>query len=368
MRRVPGSRSESASSSRLLLRSLPLPLLLALRYLKSSRKDAFSTFLSRVATSGMALGVAALILAQALLAGFQSVLKGPLLARTPEVLVRPAAGADLDALEARLEAEPGARSVRRVQQGRGWVLNQGRSAVAVDIVGASGGVPPRFPGATGSAPGLYLGTSLVSSLGLVAGDPVELVAPRPTLTPLGPQPRLRRLPLAGTFESVPSEDRQRVLVPLEVSRSLFGDAELAFEVEAGGLEAALVLAPRLRTALPGAEVLTWRDLNRPLLFALALEKRMVFLSVLLIVLVSGLALVAALSLLAASKRGELGILGAMGVAPAGLSALFLSLGALIAGRGIVAGGLLGTLGAWALDRSHLLSVPGDVFLVSRVPF
>ena len=42
--------------------ALPFPALLALRYLRSTRKDAFVTFLSAVAAGGVALGVAALIL------------------------------------------------------------------------------------------------------------------------------------------------------------------------------------------------------------------------------------------------------------------------------------------------------------------
>ena len=41
---------------------LSLPLYLALRYLRSARRDAFVTFLSATAAGGMALGVAALVL------------------------------------------------------------------------------------------------------------------------------------------------------------------------------------------------------------------------------------------------------------------------------------------------------------------
>ena len=71
----------------LLLRPWPFPVLLALRYLRSTRRDAFASFLSLVAAVGLALGVMALILSLALISGFQEALRGELLGRTPEIEV-----------------------------------------------------------------------------------------------------------------------------------------------------------------------------------------------------------------------------------------------------------------------------------------
>ena len=45
--------------SSLLLRNVSFPWVLALRYLRSTRRDAFATFLSLVAAGGLTLGVAA---------------------------------------------------------------------------------------------------------------------------------------------------------------------------------------------------------------------------------------------------------------------------------------------------------------------
>jgi lipoprotein-releasing system permease protein len=122
-------------------------------------------------------------------------------------------------------------------------------------------------------------------------------------------------------------------------------------------------------ALPaGSVVRTWRDLNRPLLFALRLEKVLMFVAVCLIVLVAALALVADLALIISSKRPEIGILGAMGATPAHLRNAFLLLGALVAGSGMLIGALLGVGTAWVLDRYQLLPVPGRVYFLDYVPF
>ena len=81
------------------MRNLSLPLWIAIRYLKSSRRDAFITFLSLTAAGGIALGIAALILALAALSGFQAALKSEVLSRTPHIEVELPPGVDYIWLE-----------------------------------------------------------------------------------------------------------------------------------------------------------------------------------------------------------------------------------------------------------------------------
>jgi lipoprotein-releasing system permease protein len=129
------------------------------------------------------------------------------------------------------------------------------------------------------------------------------------------------------------------------------------------------VAQRIEPVLPqGSVVRTWRDLNRPLLFALRLEKTMMFVAVSLIVLVAALALVADLALIISSKRSEIGILGTMGATPGALRRAFLILGGMVAGSGMLLGTILGVGGAWVLDHFKLLKVPGRVYFLDYVPF
>jgi lipoprotein-releasing system permease protein len=255
-----------------------------------------------------------------------------------------------------------------VIRGRGWLVAEER-VQPVELVGFEGPLPSTFPGAAGSAEGVYLGESLAARWGLAPGERVTVVSPRPTLTPFGPQPRARSLPLAGTFESAPTEERQRLALPLEAAIGLLGRPALALEVAAGGLQASGEVAHRLARALPpGARVRTWRELNRPLLFALALEKLMAFVAVSLVVGVASLALVADLALLIASKQAEIGMLQALGATPRSIRTAFLCLGALLAALGGTAGTLLGTTAAWVLDTYRLVPVPGQAFFIDYVPF
>lgn len=378
----------------LLTSRLPFPAILALRYLRSARKRASTTFLSAVAVLAIAAGVFALIVFLAALSGFQDVLRSDVLARTPDVEVELPPGTDAAGSTRAAEAARGVEGVTGVQQvvrGRGWMTRGGR-VVPVDLVGFVGELPPSFPDAgrlpgggevPGSTPestpdrGLWLSRSLATSWLLEGGEVVDLVSPRPTLTPMGPQPRVRSLPVLGVYEAGKISQQERAALPLEVAESLFGSGrrrllasvEGVDGVSARGSSGVGSVARELEGVLPeGSRVSTWRELNRPLFFALRLERIFVFLGVSLIVLVAVLALLADLALIIANKRAEVGMLLTMGSTPARLRRAFVLLGGLLALAGTALGTGLGVGTALVADRLRLVRLPGDVFLVEHVPF
>jgi len=344
------------------------PLFLALRFLRSTRRDAFTSFLSAVAAGGIGLGVAALVLALAALAGMQRLLRAEILARTPAVALTLPAGVDATEAAAVLAREPGVTGVQRILPGRGWLLAGGR-ALPLELVGFEGAVPPSFPGAAGGHPGLYLGDADAARLGVQPGDIVVLAAPRPTLSPLGPQPRLLSMRLEGTYRSSRTDERGRAALPLERAEILLGgDRPRRLEVATSDLDSALDLAVRWRERLPTARVETWRDLNRPLFLALALERTVLFLAVSLIVAVAAIALFSDLQLVAATKRRELALLAAMGAGEPALRRAFLLLGSMLGALGAVSGGALGWIAAVALDRTRAVHVRPGLLLFDALPF
>ena len=352
---------------------LPLPLLLALRYLRSSRRDAYVTFLSALATGGITLGVAALILVLGGLSGLQDFLRSDVLARTPHIEIEVDPEVDSAALCVRLGDLEGVVEAQRILRGRGWLLFGG-TAVHVHAVGYEGRLPRSFPLADGSeAPadeGVFVPDALARRWALEVGDLVDVVSPRPTLTPFGPQPRVHRLRLGGIFRTGRTEnDEHRLALPLEVARRLFGEHESRIEIEAASLEEALEVADRVAAAVPaGSRVRTWQELNRALFFALKLEKILMFFAVFLIVPVAAIALITVLALLISSKRGEIGMLQAMGASPEEIRLAFLMLGGFLGTMGMILGATLGVGGAWLLDRYQLISPPGDIYFLDHIPF
>jgi lipoprotein-releasing system permease protein len=349
--------------------ALPFPIGLALRYLRSTRKDAFVSFLSLVAALGIGLGVAALVIALAALTGMQKALRAEIVARTPALVVTPPRGADIAAATAALAAQPEITAVQASIEGRGWIVASGR-AVPVVLTGYEGELPDEFPGAEGRAPGLYVGRATAARLGIGPDSIVTVASPRPSLTPFGPAPRTVTLPLAGMFDSGRSEEVARLALPLDRALVLLGDGRPRRLLAATtNLDAAIDVAGRIAgTMPPGTRVETWQDLNRPLFFALALEKSVMFVAVSLIVVVAALALIADLSLVAANKRRELGLLTAMGASATQLRRAFFWIGAFIGGAGALGGALLGVVAALVLDRARAIRMPSDVYFLDYLPF
>jgi lipoprotein-releasing system permease protein len=355
----------------LLLRPWPFPVLLALRYLKSTRRDAFATFLSIVAVLGITLGVAAMIVVMAALSGLHEHLLGQMLATTPQLEVTLPEGVDGGEVVAAVAAVPGVEGVQRVARGQGWLLLNG-TPHPLRLVGYEGELPATFPGASGRERGLYVPEAMAAQWALQPGQRVSVVSPRPRLTPLGPQPRIRTVAVAGTFESYAVDPVTRAALPLDIAEGLLAGGGRFLEVRAASHTAALRIAPGVVDAVtaecPGCAVRSWREINRSLYFVLRLEKTMLFVAVGLIVVVAALALVVDLALMIASKRGEIGLLGTLGATPGTILRAFLTLGGLLAVAGITVGTALGVTTAWVLDHFQLLSVPGEVLFVSFVPF
>ena len=352
--------------------NLPFSLALALRYLRSTRKDAFVSFLSLVAAAGIGLGVAALVLALAALTGMQQALTGEILARTPALEVQLPARLEaivVASLAERIRGDLEVTSVQQALSGKGWIVISGR-AMPVELTGFAGAVPAQFPGASGEPAGLYLGDREAARLGIAPGTIVTIASPRPTLTPFGPQPRTVNLRVAGLFHSGRTEQQARAALPIDRAELLFGgDRPRRLLVGLTSLDAAERVAARLAAVVPeGARVSTWQELNRPLFFALRLEKSVMFVAVSLIVVVAALALVADLSLIAANKRREIGLLVAMGGSAATLRAAFCWLGAMLGGIGTLGGAAVGSVAALILDRARIIKMPGDVYFLDYLPF
>ncbi len=378
------------------VRRLRAEVAVAWRYLRSVRDDALIHQLSRITVGGLALGVAALILALSVLTGFQEHLLGDVLERSPELQIELPMGDPSEALIARIAAVPGVAGVQPLRQGQGWLRVRG-DVRAIEVVSYRDSIPtwllpdsPLEPAQTLLEPtalgGVHIPLGLAQSLGLGIGDVVELVTPKPSMTPLGAKkPSIRRLPIAGFLSGSRVQEviRDRVAIPLTAGLALVGaggavlDLTLASGTPERAVGAAVEIAIRdfLATAEPGMgqgeatpRQVTWRDRHAALLFVLKLEKAAVFLSVTLIVLVASFALVSSLALILSAKRQELGVLSAVGMSRRRIRRLFLLLGAMFAASGALVGGVVGTVIAWALDRFELIPLPGDVFVVDHVPF
>jgi lipoprotein-releasing system permease protein len=222
-------------------------------------------------------------------------------------------------------------------------------------------------------PNAVIGVELAAHTNLQVGDTATVVSGETTLTPLGLAPRFRRVRITGLFKSGLYEyDAAWVYVSLDAAASFAGaDAPSAsmISIEVADIYAVEQVSAKLREQLDaGYTTVTWQEANRPLFAALALERRMGFFIIALIILVAVLNITTTLVLLVVERRADIAILGAMGARASSIMLIFVIEGAIIGIIGIIIGIALGLTGSFIGDYYKLVHLPADIYSISSIPF
>lgn len=114
-------------------------------------------------------------------------------------------------------------------------------------------------------------------------------------------------------------------------------------------------------------IIGWWQQNGNFFSALALEKRALFIVLMLIVLVASLNIISSLLMTVMNRRQEIALLMSLGVSKDEIKKTFFSLGCLIGGSGIIFGTILGFVGIWLLGSFDIISLPADVYGTTRIP-
>ena len=361
-------------------------LFVARRYLTARRKQAFISVITTISAVGIAIGVAALVIAIALITGFQGDVQDKILGATSHVMVSDLGGqglADYEAMAEKIRALPGVESASPVVYSTVLITGIGESSGAlikgIDFDRERPGAAwlqrleaGAIPAAGGAREGLLLGRELALRIGAQVGDVVDIVTASSTLYPLGLMPKRKRFQVTGIFNTGLYEfDNSTALVAIGVAQKLFGlEGRASYvQVKLKDIFAAPQIGERIKAVLPAAVyITTWMELNKSLFSALKLEKNIMFLTITLIVIVAALNIIATLILMVMEKTRDIGILMAMGATPRMVNRIFFLQGALIGVIGTALGVLLG-LGWCALANTfELIKIPVDIYQISYVPF
>ncbi|MCK4430967.1 MAG: ABC transporter permease, partial [Candidatus Aminicenantes bacterium] len=221
--------------------------------------------------------------------------------------------------------------------------------------------------------GILLGRDIALGIGAGVGDVVSVLsASSSRLSPIGLIPKRKKFLVTGIFRTGLYEfDSNTVLIPLESGQRFFGlDGRVSLiQVRIEEIFKAPKLADQIMEILPPeAYVTTWMEMNKPLFSALKLEKKLLFLTITLIVLVAALNIIATLILIVMDKTRDIGILIAMGATSQNIRKIFFLQGALIGTIGTAAGAILGLFWCWLANTLELIKVPVDIYQIAFVPF
>jgi len=347
----------------------PLSLYIGLRYLRAKRRNSFISFISLTSIIGIALGVTVLITVISVMNGFDEVIRERMFSMAQHVTVSSLSTRmnNWQAVQKRLANQPGVVASAPLVYGQGILVHAGLNHPAV-ITGilpnqqqqvssiADKMVEGRLNALSPGQFGIVLGQQLADSLALSVGDSVTLITPDATVTPAGILPRFKAFKVIGVFKvgSGFDFDSNLAFIHLQDGQRLFklGQAISSIQLKLADLYQAPELARRLSQELPSDLVVSdWTQTYGALSEAISLEKRMIFLMLLLIVWVAAFNLVSTLVMVVTDKQADIAILRTLGATPRKVMAIFMVQGS---ASGII-GTLLGLLGGLLL-ASHVTQV------------
>ena len=358
----------------------------AKRYLTAKRKQAFISVITFISILGITIGVMALVIAIALITGFQGDVQDKILGSTSHILIRD-------------YSEAGMRDYRQlISQVKDVEEVVNASPVVLDgvyIVGAlkSQGAMLRgldfeieketspwlldlsmghLPDPESKRDGILLGRDLSFAIGATVGDRLTVLTSSPRLSPLGPLPKMRKFIVTGIFHTgLYDFDSATALVSVEAAQRAFDleDTINLIQVRIENIHRAPKIAEKIKEFIPPqAYAITWMELNKALFSALKLEKQLMFLTITLIVLVAALNIIATLILMVMEKTRDIGILKAMGSTSRSIRKIFFLQGAMIGVIGTAVGTALGLLWCWLANTFELIKVPQEIYVIAFVPF
>ncbi|MBK6401373.1 MAG: lipoprotein-releasing ABC transporter permease subunit [Rhodocyclaceae bacterium] len=363
-----------------------------LRYTRAKRRNHFISFISLISMLGVGLGVAALIVVLSVMNGFQKELRTRILGVASHIQVSGVTG-ELDDWTKTLR---GVIQHPRVQAAAPYVQAQGMLSFDQQVRGTVvRGILPEAEEKTADfarhmkagrledlAPGefnMVLGMELARALGVRIGDKVTLIAPQGLVTPAAVLPRLKQFNVTGVFEVGMFEfDSGLALIHMNDAQKLYrmDDRVSGVRLKVDDLFAAPQIGRELLRYLDAdIWISDWTRSHANFFRAVAIEKNMMFLILLLIVAVAAFNIVSTLVMAVTDKQADIAILRTLGASPGSIMKVFIVQGAMIGTIGLglgVAGGVLLALNIEtvvpAIERAlGVQFLAKDVYYISDLP-
>ena len=336
---------------------MTFPLFLALKYLKPKRSVA--SVITCVSVLGVMLGVAVVIIVRSVMTGFGDIWEEKILDFKPHVSLVPRTGnvvSDEESMAARMRQVPGITCVTPEIDTRVLLEHRGRVLAPV-ILGVDGDDFIRAYRVGSPRAGVYdldgdsivIGAQAARQLGVWVGDEVTVYSPK-TMVSQDEVYLPVKWKVTGIFSSGQHQyDSGYVVASLNNVRDLMGMEKGVFAIHVKTdrpTDATRFgeLVGQLNEIAPNLRAITWREADREIFNALAVEKNMTALLLMLISLVAVFCVMNTLLVLTVQKTPEIGLLKALGFGKRQIMGVFMVHGLIQCAAGVV----LGLLTSWAV--------------------
>lgn len=363
----------------------------AKRYLRAKRKEGFISVITGFAFTGIALGVATLIIVMSVMNGFRQELLSRILGLNGHIGIMSPVGYPFNnyktavkeigefehvkfvipMIENQLLVSAGKAAEGAMVRGieRQDLLRRPVLKTALSLVNME-----EFEGNS-----VIVGSRLANKMGIVPGDEITLISPNGKVTAFGTVPRMKSYKVAGTFEVGMFEyDANYIFMPLDTAQTYFGMKGAVSHIDVT-LDDENMLRP-VRRAIEesiggGAYVFDWKQTNAAFFNAIDVERNVMFLILTMIILVAAFNIITGLIMLVKDKGRDIAVLRTMGAGKGSIMRIFFLDGAFIGVVGTILGVILGLLVCYNIEtiRQFLEGLSGrelfsaEIYFLSKLP-
>ncbi|GHS94779.1 ABC transporter permease [Alphaproteobacteria bacterium] len=332
---------------------------LALRYLRSKKKDGFLSVIAGFSFLGICLGVATLIIVMSVMGGFREELLTRIIGMKGHVVVSGTHTTNFVENPALVQSLRRCRYVTHVcpvlekhsiiigpEQTRGVVV-LGMSLETLkerDIIWES--LLQHFSEEKFAEDSILMGRRLAELMALQVGDCVTLMDPQGDVTPLGTVPRQKEFTIAGLFEMGMVEyDKSVLLMPLKTAQDFFNheNSLTQLEIFTSNMDKNDVVVQDIHAKLgtQPLRVLGWKHSDSHFFQAVQVERNVMFLILTLIIVIASFNIISGLVMLVKDKTKDIAILKTIGASQSSVMRIFVMTGSMIGLFGTFLGVLLG---------------------------
>lgn len=365
--------------------------LVARRYLKAKRKEGFISVITGFAFTGIALGVATLIIVMSVMNGFRNELLGRILGINGHIGIISNNALPFNNYKQALKEIDGIDNVGLVIPliEKQLLVSSGRAAEGAMVRGIraediekketlrNGMTTVNLDDFTGNS--VLVGYRLAQKMGLIPGDEITLISPNGKITAFGTVPRMKSYRIAGTFELGMYEyDANFIFMPLDTAQTYFGIGDSVTNIDVTLKNPDLLQQTReiIRGSIGDeAYIFDWKQSNAAFFNAIDVERNVMFLILTLIILVAVFNIITGLIMLVKDKGRDIAVLRTMGATKGMIMRIFFMDGAFIGVVGTALGVVLGLLFCENIEniRQLLQAVSGrdlfsaEIYFLSKLP-
>ena len=350
---------------------------IALRYLKTRKKDGFLNIISIFSFIGISLGVAVLIIVMSVMNGFRTELINKIVGFNAHISIKPYERLiNLDKLNDSylklisnnlILSNSGEAIITTKNNTKGILLrgykNEDFSKLEISknkkIQGNKNTLKKNY---------ISIGKELSFDLNLQLGDNISIMSPAGIKTIIGTLPKQETFFISSIFDSGLADfDSNVAFVNLSTLESFFdyNKDDRNLEIYLKSPSSIEEIKPKIQKIFDNEFVYTWADMNSSLFSALKVERNVMFIILSLIIIVAAFNIISGLTILVKNKTRDIAILKSIGVLNKSIMKIFFLVGITIGITATAFGIIMGVL--FSLYIENFRQFLSDTFNVSLFP-